>query len=123
MSQGRRGGIISVKVNGELLQAKGNYTYNLGENKKDAIVGSDTIHGYTEKPQVPMIEGEITDRINTDLAALLKITSATITLNLAVGKTIVLTESWFAGEGTGNTEEGNIGVRFESERKGREIAT
>ncbi len=121
MAPNRRGGIISLKVNGILLEAKGNFSYNLGEEKREAIVGADRIHGYTEKPQVPMIEGEITDRITTDLSALARLTDVTVTLDLAVGKTVILTEAWFAADGTGNTEEGNIGVRFESANKGREV--
>jgi len=36
-----------------------------------------------------------------------------VTLQVANGKTIVLRNAWFAGEGTVQTEEGNIAVRFE----------
>lgn len=110
----RKGGIIYLKVNGGLYSAKGNFTYNLGKGKRDAIVGADGIHGYKEVPQIPFIEGEITDNVNVDLAALATTENATVTLELANGKTISLREAWFAGEGTGNTDEGNIGVRFEA---------
>jgi hypothetical protein len=41
------------------------------------------------------------------------IKDATITLELANSKVIVLREAWNAAEGTGNTGEGNIPVRFE----------
>jgi len=109
----RRAGIISVQLNGELQQAKGNWTYNLGRNKREAIVGADTIHGFKETPQVAHIEGEITDRGDLDLAAVVSLTNATVTLALANGKMIVLRDAWFAGDGTGNTEEANIQMRFE----------
>lgn len=109
----RRGGIIFLKVNGEINDAKGNFTYNLGKPKRDAIVGSDTVHGYKEVPQIAFIEGEITDRNGLDLEQLVTIENATVTLELANGKVISLRDAWYAGEGTGNTEEGNIGVRFE----------
>lgn len=112
MSQ-RRGGIIQLQIDGEIHDAKGNFTYNLGRAKREAIVGSDTVHGYTEKPQVAFIEGEITDRGTLDLADLVTTKLATITLELANGKVVVLRDGWFAGEGTGNTDEGNIAVRFE----------
>lgn len=112
-SNKRVGGIISLKIDGDMYFAKGDFTYNLGKPKKEAVVGSDRVHGYKETPQVPFIEGEITDRQEMSLEALLDITSATITLELANSKVIVLRESWFASEGTGNTGEGNIGVRFE----------
>ena len=112
MSQ-RRGGVISLKLNGEMQDAKGNFAYNIGRPKRAAIVGADRVHGFTETPQAAFIEGEITDRQTMDLAKLVTLREATITLELANGKTIVLRDAWYAGEGTGNTEEGNIPVRFE----------
>lgn len=109
----RRGGIIFLKVNGEIYSAKGNFTYNLGIARREAIIGADGVHGYRETPQVPFIEGEITDNQTLDLAGLATTENATVTLELANGKVISLRDAWFAGEGTGNTEEGNIAVRFE----------
>lgn len=109
----RRGGIIYFKVNGEMYAAKGSYSYNLGKPKRDAIIGADQVHGFKETPQVPFIEGEVTDKSTLDLERLVTIENATVTLELANGKVISLRDGWFAGEGTGNTEEGNIGVRFE----------
>lgn len=120
MSQ-RRAGIIQVQINGEVYDAKGNFTYNLGRPMREAIVGTDTIHGFKETPQVAFIEGEFTDRANLDLEALVTMQDATVTLSLANGKVVVLRDAWFAGEGTGNTEEGNIGVRFEG-ASGEEVA-
>ena len=107
-SKTRRGGTLSLTVNGVRQDAKGSFSYNLGLPKREAIVGADSVHGYKETPQAPMIEGEITDRGDLDLAAFVQTTDATVTLQLANGKTIVLRNAWFAGEGTVQTEEGNI---------------
>lgn len=109
----RIGGIIALKVNGDIYFAKGNFTYNLGKPKREGVVGADAVHGYKETPQVPFIEGEITDRNELSLEDLVTLDEATITLELANGKVIALSEAWYAGEGTGNTEEGNIACRFE----------
>lgn len=109
----RVGGLIALKIDGDLQKAKGAFTYNLGKPKRDAVLGADVVHGYKEAVQAPFIEGEITDKDTMDLEALLLTDGATITLELANGKVIMLREAWFAGEGTGNTEEGNIAVRFE----------
>lgn len=109
----RRGGIIQFQVNGEVMDAKGNFSYNLGRPKREPIIGSDVAHGFMERPQIAFIEGEITDRTNLDLAALVETDAATITLLLNNGKTIALRDAWFAGDGNGNSEEGNIPVRFE----------
>jgi hypothetical protein len=112
MSQ-RKGGIIQVQIDGEVYDARGNWTYNLGRSKREAIIGADAVHGYKEMPQVAFIEGEITDRGSLDLSALAVMEDATVTLSLANGKVVVLRDAWFAGEATGNSEEGNIAARFE----------
>lgn len=109
----RVGGIIFLKVNGAFYKAKGSFTYNLGSPKREAVVGADSVHGYKEMPQVPFIEGEITDTSTLDVVALTKITGATCTLEVANGKVITLRDAWFASEGNVQTEEGNIAVRFE----------
>lgn len=109
----RVGGLIALKIDGDLVKAKGNFTYNLGAPKRDAVIGADAVHGYKEVVQVPFIEGELTDHRGMSLEALVYGEDKTITLELANGKVIVLREAWFAGEGTGNTEEGNIAIRFE----------
>jgi hypothetical protein len=111
MSQ-RRGGIIQFQVNGEIYDAKGSFAYNLGRPMREEIIGADRPHGFKETPQAPFIEGEITDSASLDLASFVTIEDATVTLALANGKTIALYEAYYAGEGTGNSEEGNIAVRF-----------
>lgn len=116
----RVGGIIELKVDGEILKAKGNFTYNLGRPRREAVVGADAVHGFKETPQVPFIEGEITDSYDIDLTNLVSINGATVYLALANGKSIVLRDAWYAGEGTGNTEEGNVACRFEG-MSGEEI--
>lgn len=113
MSNQRKGGIIQVQTGGVIQDAKGNFTYNLGAAMRSAVVGSDAVHGYMEKPQVAFIEGELTDRGDLDLRALVTAKDITVTLTLANGKVITLRDAWFAAEGTGNSEEGNIGVRWE----------
>lgn len=114
MSVNRRSGILYVKIQGKLQESKGNWTYNLGRPKRDAIVGTNDIHGYKEMPQVPYIEGTITDKSSLDLVNdILDITNETVTLELANGKTIVLRNAWYAGEGNVTTEEAEISVRFE----------
>lgn len=109
----RRAGIIYFKVDGKTYDAKGNFTYNLGRPKREGMAGADRVHGFKEAVQVPFIEGEITDKNDLDLAALQAIEDATVTLELATGKTVVLKQAWYAADGDAQTEEGNIQVRFE----------
>lgn len=113
MADQRRAGLIQVQIQGEIQDAKGSWSYNLGRPKREAMVGADGIHGYKETPQVSMIEGAITDRGTLDLAALATGRDLTITLTLSNGKVIVLRDAWFAGDGTVTTEESEIPVRWE----------
>ena len=109
----RRAGLLEVKVNGEIYDAKGSFTYNLGANKRTTIVGADRVHGYSELPQAPFIEGELTDDSTLDVKTLLNVDDATVTLTLANGKVVLLRDAWYAADGDIQTEEGNIQVRFE----------
>lgn len=113
MADQRRAGLIQLKVNGEIQDAKGNFSYNLGRPRREAMPGADGIHGYKEMPQVAFVEGAITDRGTLDVAALATGRNVTVTLELANGKLIVLRDAWFAGEGTASTEEAEIAVRWE----------
>ena len=107
-------GQIHFFVNGEMMRAKGAFTYNLGLPITKKILGTDKVHGKKKLPQVPFIEGKITDGDDIDLATLISATG-TITLELANGKTIALYEADYASEGTVDTDEGEIPVRYEGE--------
>lgn len=111
----RRAGIIFVRVDGGQLDAKGAFTYNLGAPKREAIVGSDAVHGFKETPQVAFIEGKVTDRGSLSVAALTAIEDSTVTLELANGKVVVLHGAWFAADGQAETGDGEINVRFEGD--------
>lgn len=113
MADQRRAGLIQLKTNGEIQDAKGNFTYNLGAPKREAIIGSDGVHGFKEMPQVASIEGAITDRGTLALEDLVKGRDLTITLTLSNGKMISLRNAWFAGDGNASTEESEIEVRWE----------
>jgi hypothetical protein len=109
----RRAGRLYFKTDSTQHDAKGSFSYNLGEDKRDGIVGTDGVHGYKTTAQIPFIEGAITDRKDLDLKTLLNLDGVTVTLELANGKTVVLRDAWWAGEGTVTTEEAEIPVRLE----------
>jgi len=105
---------MEILVDGERLDAVGNFSYNLGEPIREALTGPDGVHGYKELPQVPMIEGAVRDRGDLDIrGALLGKTNATVILSKGVNKQVVLRNAWYSGEGTASTEEGEIAFRFE----------
>lgn len=116
MANKRIGGIIFFKVDGAQFSAKGEFSYNLGVPKKTMVAGSDSIHGFKEEPQVPYIEGAVTDNDELDLAALQSVRDATVTLQLANGKVVVLEFAVYASDGVVTTSEGQIEARFEGLR-------
>lgn len=109
----RVGGIVNLRRNGTLLRVKANVQIQGLTNKKEGVLGQDTVHGYKEIPQIPAFDTEITDALDTDLAELFSGTADTITCEVANGKVYALRDAWFAGEGTINSEEGNVTVRWE----------
>lgn len=119
MAGGRvRGGLLAIKIDGVTYDGVGNFTYNSGAPLRTALLGATSVNGYSEAPQAAFIAGEIRDGQNIDTEALVATTNATVTLELANGKTFVLANAWFEGEGTGNSQEGNFAVRFSSDKQG-----
>lgn len=114
----RVGGIIQFKVNGQQLNAKGQFTYGYGKEERKAIEGSDRIHGFTSKIQTPYIEGEITDTGDLSIETIAAFVDETITLELANGKIFALYGAWSTNKDgiSGQTDESNIAVRFEGLR-------
>ena len=113
----RRAGIIYVKVDGALIEAKGSFSYGLGLPKRDPIIGSDGVHGFKETPTVAFVEGATTDSPDLELDKLQLQDGVTVTLELNNGKTVTLGEAWFAAEGTVTTDEAEIPVRWESRKQ------
>ena len=115
----RIAGYLTLQMNGEIYNAVGSFTYNVGSPKREVLMGPDRIHGYKELPQVGFIEGEIRDSTDLDIAALTTIKGATATLQLANGKTFLLKDAVYTADGNVQTDEANIQLRLEG--KGEEI--
>ena len=113
MANRRVGGVIFFKIDSQLYQAKGEFTYRVNKFKRDTVMGPAEVHGFSEKVQPPFIEGALTDSDELDLERLQSLRDATVTLELANGKVIVLREAWYAAEGEVKTDEGEIQLRIE----------
>lgn len=112
------GGLLSLKIDGQIYQAVGSFTFNQGLALRATLIGATGVDGYSVTPQAAFIEGEIRDGSEIDLEALVGSEDVTASLELANGKTFVLSAARFIGEGTGNTAESNFAVRFESSQQG-----
>jgi Phage tail tube protein len=107
---------LSVKVNGEIVDVVGNVEYDLGEPQREALVGADRVHGFTEKPKVPYLKLEVTDRQGFDLRGFFNVSGATVIWTGRNGKGVTLSEAWYAGAGTVQSEDGKVDVVFQAMR-------
>jgi hypothetical protein len=119
----RVGGPYELQAGGVRLNGKGGASYNLGHPKREAVLGASGGHGFTEKPQVSFVEVDVTDNDALDVKALVTMRDKPVTLKVANGKTILLHNAYYAGEGTITTDEGSIGCRFESLQPAEELAS
>jgi len=112
----RVGGIIQFKADGDILTAKGEFTYDLGGVQREEVVGSDQTVDYKEEPVAAFVEGAITDRQDLDMASVHAMAGVTVTLLLANGKTVVFANAVYAGDRQVSTEEGEANVKFIAQR-------
>lgn len=109
----RIGGIAYLKWNGRQLALKGNFQVSPSATKRTGVAGQDGVHGYTEMPVVPSIQGDISLTADTSVEELDAIEDATVTAELANGKTYVLREAWTESSHVIDTAEGKIAIKFE----------
>lgn len=117
----KKAGLLKLKVNGKTLRTAGDFTYGIGTVKKEALIGTDGVHGYKEVPQVSFIEGDIRDGLNIDLKELSEADIESATLELGNKKIIILSDGWVASELTGSTGEATIPLRIEA-KKAKEVS-
>ncbi|MCB0375534.1 MAG: phage tail tube protein [Sinomicrobium sp.] len=94
-------------------------TYATGGPKREAILSSSGVAGWSEKPTVPYIEGSFLDIPDRDFEALKGMTSVTVQLDKPNGKSVILSQAWYAGDYEGDTD-GKRKFRFEG-KKGKEV--
>ena len=112
----RVAGIFNFQIDGVLRNAKGSFTYNLGQPKREMVIGADRVHGYKETVQAPSLEGEITDSPDINLESeILNRVDGTATLELANGKSILFRGLLYTGDGNVGTEDANIQIMFSAD--------
>ena len=110
----RIAGTIFVKVEGELLDCEGEFTFGYGNSERTSLLGSDgSVVGYSEEPKVPYIEGNLYNTGSVDMETLLAADGETITLEQANGKTAKLSPAWQVKEGQNSTGKSTVPVRWE----------
>jgi hypothetical protein len=103
----RLGGVAYLKVDGNQIPLRGNFTIHPQQTHRSGVAGQDGPQGFTEMPVLPAIEADVTTDPGYSIRAALDITDATVTAELANGMVYVLRNAWVAEEVTVNTAEGS----------------
>jgi Phage tail tube protein len=109
----RIAGIAFLKVNGQLYPLRGNFTVSPSALERAGIAGQDYIHGYSEMPRLPAISGDVSLVPELSMDDVEAVTVATVTAELANGKTYVLREAWCTSALELNAREGQVRVTFQ----------
>lgn len=109
----RIGGVLYLTIDGTQYAARGNFTVMPSRVQREGVAGQDAVHGYTEKPVVPSIKGDLTTVPGLSLEDLEAITSSTVMVQLANGKTYVLRQAWTKAAFEIDTSEGKFGIEMQ----------
>jgi hypothetical protein len=101
-------GKLNIQINGTSYKVVGDFTINIGRPKREPLVGPDGVHGFSEMPQASSIKGEIRDAGDLTVDDILLMKDATVTADVANGKTYSIPEAFYTGDGDLSTENGTI---------------
>lgn len=106
-------GTAFLKVDGAQYPLKGNFVVSPAAVERAGISGQDYVHGYSELPRVPFIEGDVSLVFELSTEDIEAVTNATVTAELINGHTYVLKEAWCTSAFDLNTRDGQTRVRFQ----------
>lgn len=109
----RIAGIAFIKVDGNQYPLRGAFTVSPSSLERTGIAGQDYVHGYSELPRIPYIEGDISLTPGLLMDDLQAITDSTVQADLANGNSYVLQQAWCRSALELNTRDGMVRVRFE----------
>jgi hypothetical protein len=110
------GGTAYLKVDGKQYDLHGNLTVYIGDSEQESVVGMDGVHGYTEKPTAPFLEGDLSDSAGLSIEELGAIRDASITVELNSGKVFSFQEAWVMKTPELSVADARMSVRFEAKR-------
>jgi hypothetical protein len=113
-------GTAYIKVDGKQYTLGGSLTIAINEFTREGLAGLSGTAGYKETPQVQSREGEFYTTDEFSVKELSGIVNATVTAELANGKTYILSEAWQSGDIEVDAAGGTCTIRFEGMR-GREL--
>lgn len=105
--------IAFLKVDANQYPLRGNFTVTPSVIERAGIAGQDYIHGYSELPRVPSIEGDVSTAVGLAVEDFEAQVNVTVTAELANGSTYVLREGWCVSALAINARDGMVRVKWE----------
>lgn len=109
----RIAGTAWLKVDGAIYPLRGNLTVSPSSVERAGLAGQDYIHGYSELPRLPAVSGDVSLDPLLSMDTVEATVDATVTCELANGKTYVLREAWCTSALDLNTREGTVRVSWQ----------
>jgi len=109
----RIGGVLSLRVDGVTYEARGSFQVTPSRVKRTGVAGQDAVHGYIEEPVVPQIKGDVSIGNLLSFEELEAIDEATVQVDLANGRSYVLTQAWLTAGFVIDAHDGKSELTFE----------
>ena len=109
----RVAGVAFLKVDGNQYPLRGNFMVSPTSVERAGVAGQDYVHGFSELPRVPFIEGDVTLDPQLMMEDVEAVIESTVTAELANGNVYVLREAWCKSAFDLNTHDGLVRIRFE----------
>lgn len=71
-------------------------TFDLGGQKRDAVVSDGGVEGYTEEPVPPSVQFKLANRSDLDMSVLRDLTDINVSIQDDNGKTWMIRDAWIA---------------------------
>lgn len=109
----RVAGTAYLKADGQQFNLVGNFTVSPSLVVRAMLAGQDGVHGFSEMPRVPFIEGDIRLPPGLFVKDLDAMTDVTVTAELANGTTATLQHACTTADSSITTAAGTVRVRWE----------
>jgi Phage tail tube protein len=106
----RIGGTMSIRVDGQQYEARGNFRVKGMAYSREGVAGQDFVHGYIETPIVPEISGDWSIGAQLSIQSIENITNSTAVAALANGVTYTLANCWAKSGSVIDCHDGKVEV-------------
>lgn len=119
----RLAGVTSMAIDGTSYDLVGDVTWSPSDRKRTTLTGLDRVHGYQEIIVPGFIAAKLRDNGARAALTFQNMTSVTVQLLLANGKTITGSGMWNVEAVEVEAMEATFAVRFEGPAIGEDLAT